>query len=276
MGGHAWSRAPDRLSALLTILDAMSSSPTRPSRSPGVRRRAVTCVVAAGEGDRPGLIDLGGYTERSATGDHRAHQTGPQCRVARSARSGDRRPDAGRGAAAARPSIGPAPGFSGAVPSGQAGVLELTGWGSREFKGYWVVPPNIVIGRPGATTKLDFTAAQLTSPIVTVEFRSNYGGACLFIVPHGRHRPVRRTADARREDQRSGRSQNGIRGDDPGADRHQEGGFGDDPSSQAGHVREPVLKACPSDCRSPGEEDCPRLPEPASGCGAGCYSTHAG
>ena len=51
------------------------------------------------------------------------------------------------------------------------------GWGSRTFKGYWTVPPLIVIGGTGASTRLDFTAAQLVSPTVTVEFRSNYGGA---------------------------------------------------------------------------------------------------
>lgn len=97
----------------------------------------------------------------------------------------------------------PGPGFSGAVqhgwgahgggrgrcgqPASAAGssVLELTGWGSREFKGYWVAPERIVVGGTGASTKLDFTAAQLTSAVVTVEFRGNYGGAAEFIVPVG-------------------------------------------------------------------------------------------
>jgi hypothetical protein len=185
MGGHAWSRAPDRLSALLTILDAMSSSPIDPRdlRVSDDERSHVLSLLEKATGR--GLIDLGEYTERSAkvtTARTRRDLNAvlldlPGLEIA------GRTLDAAQ--QAARHSIGPTPGFSGAVPSGQAGVLELTGWGSREFKGYWVVPPNIVIGRPGATTKLDFTAAQLTSPIVTVEFRSNYGGACLFIVPHG-------------------------------------------------------------------------------------------
>lgn len=92
----------------------------------------------------------------------------------------------------------PGPGFSGAVhgyggwhdrygaPAAHpAAVLELTGWGSREFKGYWVAPERIVVGGTGASTKLDFTSAQLTSSVVTVEFRGNYGGAAEFIVPVG-------------------------------------------------------------------------------------------
>ena len=78
------------------------------------------------------------------------------------------------------------PGFSGAVAADRAGgVLELTGWGSRTFKGYWTAPPLIVIGGTGASTRLDFTAAQLISPTVTIEFRSNYGGAAEFVVPKG-------------------------------------------------------------------------------------------
>src|SRR6476646_8415321 len=59
------------------------------------------------------------------------------------------------------------------------------GWGSRTFRGYWTVPPLIVIGGTGASTRLDFTAAQLVSPTVTVEFRSNYGGSTEITVPRG-------------------------------------------------------------------------------------------
>lgn len=71
-------------------------------------------------------------------------------------------------------------------PAAAAGTaLELTGWGSREFKGFWVAPERIVVGGTGASTKLDFTSAQLTSPVVTVEFRGNYGGAAEFVIPAG-------------------------------------------------------------------------------------------
>ncbi len=47
------------------------------------------------------------------------------------------------------------------------------------------MPPLVVIGGTGASTRLDFTQAQLTSPTVTIEFRSNYGGAAELIVPVG-------------------------------------------------------------------------------------------
>jgi hypothetical protein len=87
-------------------------------------------------------------------------------------------------AAATSPVPQQVPGFSGAVPA-TGGVLELLGWGARTFKGFWTVPPLIVIGGTGASTRLDFTQAQLTSNTVTVEFRSNYGGAAEFIVPVG-------------------------------------------------------------------------------------------
>lgn len=77
------------------------------------------------------------------------------------------------------------PGYSGAVAADGAGVLELTGWGSRSFKGHWSVPALIVIGGFGAATKLDFSQAVLTSTAVTIEFRSNFGGTTELIVPRG-------------------------------------------------------------------------------------------
>ena len=78
------------------------------------------------------------------------------------------------------------PGYSGPPPSpGSAPSLELTGWGSRSFKGNWSVPASIVIGGMGASTRLDFSTATLTSRRVTIEFRSNYGGSCELICPRG-------------------------------------------------------------------------------------------
>src|SRR4051794_35624560 len=77
------------------------------------------------------------------------------------------------------------PGYSGAPSHAAGGVLELTGWGSRSFKGHWVVPSYIVIGGFGAATKLDFTQATLTSTTVTVEFQSNFGGSTEFVLPRG-------------------------------------------------------------------------------------------
>lgn len=132
-----------------------------------------------------GLIDLGEYTERSAKvisartrGDLNAVLMDlPGLEIAgRSIDTAQRD---------SRPPNQPSPGFSGAVPAApqNGSVLELMGWGSRTFRGYWTVPPLIVIGGTGASTRLDFTAAQLVSPTVTIEFRSNYGGSAEFVVP---------------------------------------------------------------------------------------------
>jgi len=133
-----------------------------------------------------GLIDIGEYTERSAKvisartrGDLNAVLMDlPGLEIAGRSIEGAQRE-------IQRPNL-PTPGFSGAVPAGQLpgdSVLELMGWGSRTFKGYWTVPPLILIGGTGASTRLDFSAAQLVSPTVTVEFRSNYGGSAEFVVP---------------------------------------------------------------------------------------------
>ncbi len=64
-------------------------------------------------------------------------------------------------------------------------VLDIKGYGSRQFTGHWLVPPLITITGTGAGTKLDFTQAQLTSATVTIEFRSNLGGGVEFRVPAG-------------------------------------------------------------------------------------------
>jgi hypothetical protein len=64
-------------------------------------------------------------------------------------------------------------------------TLELTGWGSRVYRGYWVVPQRIVIGGAGASTKLDFTSAQLTTPTVRIEFVGNGFGSVELIVAPG-------------------------------------------------------------------------------------------
>ena len=81
---------------------------------------------------------------------------------------------------------GPDPGYSGApAAAGEAGILELTGWGARSFKGHWFAPAHIVIGGFGANTRLDFSQATLHSRSVTVEFRSNFGGSTDLVLPRG-------------------------------------------------------------------------------------------
>jgi len=184
-----------------------------------------------------GLIDLAEYTERSAKvisartrGDLNAVLLDlPGLQIA-----GRSVYDAHM---AAGPPSRPVPGFSGAVAVDRTGgVLELTGWGSRTFKGYWTAPPLIVIGGTGASTRLDFTAAQLISPTVTIEFRSNYGGAAEFVVPNGQRRAGRGSADARRPHQQQGPAGPRYRADDADPHRRQEERLGDRAAPAAGNV----------------------------------------
>jgi hypothetical protein len=73
----------------------------------------------------------------------------------------------------------------GAAPSGSSpATLELIGRGSRDLRGYWVVPPRIVIGGSGMT-RLDFCDAQLTSQTVRVEFAGSRVGSVELVVPPG-------------------------------------------------------------------------------------------
>jgi hypothetical protein len=133
-----------------------------------------------------GLIDISEYAERSAKAVH-ARTRGdlntllmdlPGLQIAGQS--------VGQAQAATRRSAAPTPGFSGAVEQGpRPHVLELTGWGSRSYRGFWTVPPLIVIGGTGASTRLDFTSAQLESRSVMIEFHNNYGGSADFIVPKG-------------------------------------------------------------------------------------------
>ena len=132
-----------------------------------------------------GLIDLPEYSRRSAlvvNAKTRANLNAvlvdlPGLQVA------GRTVDAASAAAQYRPRT--TPGFSGAPSAVSEGVLELIGWGSRSFKGHWLVPAHIVIGGFGASTKLDFSLATLSSTTVTVEFQSNFGGSTELILPKG-------------------------------------------------------------------------------------------
>ena len=127
-----------------------------------------------------GLIDLAEYQRRSAVVVRAATRAELNATVVDlpGLQIAGRSLDAATAAAAPRV----VPGFSGAVA---AGALELTGWGSRSFKGHWSVPAAIVIGGFGSATRLDFSQATLTSTQVTIEFRSNFGGATELIVPRG-------------------------------------------------------------------------------------------
>jgi hypothetical protein len=132
-----------------------------------------------------GLIDLAEYQRRSAVVIH----AGTRAELNATVVDLPGLVIAGRSiAAAAEATAGSprlVPGYSGAVAAEATGVLELTGWGSRSFKGHWSVPAVIVIGGFGASTKLDFSQATLTSTTVTIEFRSNFGGTTELVVPRG-------------------------------------------------------------------------------------------
>ncbi len=132
-----------------------------------------------------GLIDLGEYSRRSAL------VVGARTRADLNAvlvdlpglRVAGHSVDSAAAATHAQPRS--TPGYSGTPSTLAGGVLELTGWGSRSFKGHWLVPAHILIGGFGAGTKLDFSRATLTSTTVTVEFRSNFGGSTEIILPRG-------------------------------------------------------------------------------------------
>ncbi|MBM9467829.1 DUF1707 SHOCT-like domain-containing protein [Nakamurella leprariae] len=167
--------------------------PPRDLRVSDEERRHVLQLLERATGR--GLIDLGEYTERSATviaartrGELNAvllDLPGLAAAVASGA-PGPGTPPASWTAGAPALPAGPAalePDGGAAVATG--GVLELTGWSSRTYRGYWTVPPRIVVAGTGAGTRLDFSQAQLTSSMVTVEFRSNYGGNAELVVPRG-------------------------------------------------------------------------------------------
>jgi hypothetical protein len=87
------------------------------------------------------------------------------------------------GANPGRVEFGPAPFGTGATPPASSpATLELVGRVSRDLRGYWVVPARIVIGGSGST-RLDFCQAQLTGPVVRVEFEGNRGPVELIVPP---------------------------------------------------------------------------------------------
>ena len=178
---------PGRRAAGLTTLGRVNS-PVDPKdlRVSDAERTHVLGLLEKATGQ--GMIDLGEYAARSTAvinartrGDLNAVLVDlPGLQLA-----GRTVEQAGRDATTSPP---PGPGWSGAPSTARGGtedVLEIIGFGSRVFRGTWVVPPRIVIGGAGSATKLDFTEARLTSRTVTVEFRNNFAGAADLIVPAG-------------------------------------------------------------------------------------------
>lgn len=72
-----------------------------------------------------------------------------------------------------------------AAPPPVGEVLQLKGYGSRQFTGHWTAPALIVVSGTGAGTTLDFTQARWTTPVVTIRFESNLGGTTHLRVPSG-------------------------------------------------------------------------------------------
>ncbi len=78
----------------------------------------------------------------------------------------------------------PPPRFAAAPEGSSPPALRLAGWGRRDLRGHWVVPALIVLGGSGST-RLDFCDAQLTSPVVQLEFVGRRYGTVELIVPRG-------------------------------------------------------------------------------------------
>lgn len=132
-----------------------------------------------------GLIDLDEYSRRSAVviaAKTRADLNAVLIDLPGLRLAGRTIDAAARATSQPRP---PTPGYSGAPAATGPGVLELTGWGSRSFRGHWLAPAHVVIGGFGASTTLDFSRATLSSTTITVEFRANFGGSTQIVLPRG-------------------------------------------------------------------------------------------
>src|SRR4051812_35811179 len=84
-----------------------------------------------------------------------------------------------RDAMATAPTSPPAPGYA----SGQR--LELSAkYSTLTRNGPWLVPPEIVVRNKYGSTKLDFSDAQVQSPVVHIELDSKWGSVEVIIPEH--------------------------------------------------------------------------------------------
>jgi hypothetical protein len=71
------------------------------------------------------------------------------------------------------------------IPRAPGDRLELRAHGSNLVRGgRWAVPPELLVYTKFGNAKLDFTEAQLASPVVRIELRIKWGGVELVVPEH--------------------------------------------------------------------------------------------
>ncbi|WP_326945384.1 MULTISPECIES: DUF1707 SHOCT-like domain-containing protein [unclassified Amycolatopsis] len=125
-----------------------------------------------------GMIDLDEFTER--TDRALASKTRGELNTVLADLAGLYHPAA---AGAAAPSYAPPVGFSGGYVPGQRFELNAK-YSSLHRGGPWVVPSEMVVRNKYGSTKLDFTEAQVQSPVVHIELDAKWGSVEIVIPEH--------------------------------------------------------------------------------------------
>ncbi|GLY36360.1 hypothetical protein Amsp01_023840 [Amycolatopsis sp. NBRC 101858] len=125
-----------------------------------------------------GMIDLDEFTER--TDRALASRTRGELNAVLADLAGLYHPAA---ASAAAPSYAAPVGYSGGYPSGRRFELNAK-YSSLVRSGPWVVPPEMVVRNKYGSTKLDFTEAQVQSPVVHIELDAKWGSVEVIIPEH--------------------------------------------------------------------------------------------
>ncbi|SFW53914.1 DUF1707 SHOCT-like domain-containing protein [Amycolatopsis australiensis] len=124
-----------------------------------------------------GMIDLDEFTER--TDRALAAKTRGELNAVLADLAGLYHPAA---AVAAAPAYAPPVGYGGYAP-GQRFELNAK-YSSLVRSGPWVVPPEMVVRNKYGSTKLDFTEAQVQSPVVHIELDAKWGSVEVVIPEH--------------------------------------------------------------------------------------------
>ncbi|RSM37031.1 DUF1707 domain-containing protein [Amycolatopsis balhimycina DSM 5908] len=124
-----------------------------------------------------GMIDLDEFTER--TDRALASRTRGELNAVLADLAGLFHPAA---AVAAAPAYAPPIGYGGYSP-GQRFELNAK-YSSLVRSGPWVVPPEMVVRNKYGSTKLDFTEAQVQSPVVHIELDAKWGSVEVIIPEH--------------------------------------------------------------------------------------------
>jgi hypothetical protein len=124
-----------------------------------------------------GMIDLDEFTER--TDRALASRTRGELNAVLADLAGLYHPAA---AVAAAPSYAPPAGFGG-YATGRRFELNAK-YSSLHRGGPWVVPPELVVRNKYGSTKLDFTEAQVQSPVVHIELDAKWGSVEIIIPEH--------------------------------------------------------------------------------------------